>query len=88
MTRVFHLAHPADPSKPLCTRVLSRNAELTVRDHHSMQVGHHDAPGGFALGQEARRTKPCRHCLRADGLLPPLSRASRDTDTDFDGDSE
>lgn len=73
MTSKIHLPLPSDPSKPLCLRVLSRNATLTIRDWRTMRTARGQVAEGFALSS-VKPSKPCRHCLRLAGLLPALKR--------------
>lgn len=79
----LHLPLPANPQLPLCGRVLSRNASLTIRDHHSMLTNTSAAISAMASGFAPAMFKPqrvCRHCQRAVGLLPPLGRKAYDPD--------
>lgn len=77
MSKIFHLPSPANPALPLCGRVLSRNQPLTIRDHSTMRTGLPASSPLFAP-TSIRPSKPCRHCQRAAGLLPPITRSSRD----------
>lgn len=75
--RVIHAPAQANPSLPLCGRVLSRNASLTARGHFTMLTGASTPAPGFAPGQTTQPEHPCRHCQRALGLLPRLQGRAR-----------
>lgn len=76
-----HLPSGQNPGLPLCGRLLSRDALLSFRDQRSMIVSSLAQP---ELNAHLRApVKPCRHCLRAAGLLPPLARSRR-----YDPDAE
>lgn len=72
--RIIHATSPT--GQPLCGRVLSRNAELTLRGQFSMLTEASQTATGFAPGQSPTRERACRYCQRALGLLPPLTRSA------------
>lgn len=72
----LHLPATSNPTKPLCGRVLSRNAPLSFRDQRTMQTQPPKAAEGFAPFA-VKRPKLCRHCQRLAGLIPPLTHSRR-----------
>lgn len=87
MTKTVHL--PAASGLPLCGRVLSRNAQLTVRDWHTMQTTTSQPSASPLVTPTSQRpSKPCRHCLRAAGLLPAVRRKASSLRDEFEMDQD
>ena len=76
-----HLPAPTAPAKPLCGRVLSRNLPLTQRDQSTMLTGL-PAPSPLIAPESLRAPRLCHHCQRVAGLIPPLTRPTRNSEGD------